>query len=104
MSEEVLDRLNFIKSAQTLGFTLDEIASVIAEKRRGQTPCARVREIVRRRLHELDERMAQMRRHRRELAAALAEWEKSHPQEAQEVTPLVPAGEAHDRLDHNFLG
>jgi DNA-binding transcriptional MerR regulator len=74
--EEVLERLDFIKRAQALGFTLDEIGRVIAEKRAGQTPCAEVREIVRRRLQELDERMAQMRRYRREVAAALAEWDK----------------------------
>src|SRR5262245_728246 len=74
--EDVLERLDFIKRAQTLGFTLDEIKRVIAEKRAGQTPCAEVREIVRRRLQELDERMAQMRRYRREVAAALAEWDK----------------------------
>jgi len=74
--EEVLERLDFIKRAQTLGFTLDEIGRVIAEKRAGQTPCAKVREIVRRRLQELDERIAQMRSYRREVAAALAEWDK----------------------------
>ncbi len=74
--EEVLERLEFIKRAQALGFTLDEIGRVIAEKRAGQTPCAKVREIVRRRLQELDERMAQMRSYRRQVAAALAEWDK----------------------------
>jgi MerR family transcriptional regulator, copper efflux regulator len=74
---EVLDRLAFIKQAQVLGFSLDEIKRIIAEKRAGQSPCAEVREIVRRRLSELDERMAQMRRYRRELAEALREWEKA---------------------------
>src|SRR5215510_4168147 len=63
--EDVLERLDFIKRAQTLGFTLDELGRVIAEKRAGQTPCAKVREIVRRRLQELDERIAQMRSYRR---------------------------------------
>lgn len=72
---EVLERLSFIKQAQVLGFSLDEIKRIIAEKRAGQSPCAGVREIVRRRLDELDERMAQMRRYRKELAHALDEWE-----------------------------
>ncbi len=73
----VLDRLEFIKRAQTLGFTLDEIKQIIAEKQAGKSPCAEVREIVRLRLHELDERMAQMRRYRKELGAALEEWDKA---------------------------
>jgi DNA-binding transcriptional MerR regulator len=74
---EVLERLDFIKRAQVLGFSLDEIKQVIAEKRAGQSPCAEVREIVRRRLRELDERMLEMKRYRKELAAALAEWDES---------------------------
>jgi MerR family transcriptional regulator, copper efflux regulator len=74
---EVLERLAFIKRAQVLGFSLDEIKRIIAEKRAGQSPCAEVREIVRQRLVELDERLAQMRRYRKELAQALGEWEKA---------------------------
>ncbi len=75
--EKVLDRLAFIKKAQTLGFTLDEIRRVIEESKAGESPCEEVREIVRYRLRELDERMAQMRRYRKELSAALEKWDKA---------------------------
>jgi DNA-binding transcriptional MerR regulator len=74
---EVLERLAFIKRAQVLGFSLDEIKQIITEARAGQSPCANVREVVRRRLAELDERMREMRRYRKELADALAEWDKA---------------------------
>lgn len=74
---DALERLAFIKRAQVLGFSLNEIKQIIAEKDAGQSPCAEVREVVRRRLHELDERMAQMRRYRKELAEALAEWDEA---------------------------
>jgi MerR family copper efflux transcriptional regulator len=74
---DVLDRLSFIKRAQMLGFTLDEIKQIIVEKRAGQSPCKNVREVVRRRLEELDERMKEMRRYRNELAAALKEWDEA---------------------------
>jgi len=73
---EVLDRLDFIKRAQTLGFSLDEIKRVITDWRAGQSPCAEVREIVRSRLADLDERMREMKRYRKELASALAEWDE----------------------------
>lgn len=76
-SPDVLTRLDFIKRAQVLGFTLSEIAQIISEKDAGQSPCRNVREIVRRRLEELDERMKEMRRYRNELAAALDEWDRS---------------------------
>ena len=75
-SPAVLERLDFIKRAQVLGFTLSEIARIIADKQAGRSPCAEVRAIVRRRLQELDERMRDMRRYRRELSQALDEWEK----------------------------
>ncbi len=74
---EVLERLDFIRRAQTLGFTLAEIRQIIVERQAGQSPCAAVREVVRTRLRELDERMREMKRHRRELAATLAEWEET---------------------------
>ncbi|HEX8139598.1 MAG TPA: MerR family DNA-binding protein [Pyrinomonadaceae bacterium] len=73
---EILERLAFIKRAQVLGFSLDEIKRVIEDARTGQSPCDEVREIVRRRLEELDERMREMRRYRRELAETLEEWDK----------------------------
>jgi MerR family transcriptional regulator, copper efflux regulator len=73
---DVLERLSFIKRAQVLGFSLEEVKHIIAESESGQSPCSGVREIVRQRLKELDERMAQMRRYRKELAGALDEWEK----------------------------
>ncbi|HVG39714.1 MAG TPA: heavy metal-responsive transcriptional regulator [Pyrinomonadaceae bacterium] len=74
---DVIERLSFIKRAQSLGFSLDEIRRVIADSRAGQSPCAEVREIVRRRLAELDERMKEMRRYRRELAGELRRWDET---------------------------
>ena len=76
-SPEILERLDFIKRAQVLGFTLSEIARIIADKQAGQSPCAEVRSIVRRRLQELDERMKEMRRFRSELSDTLEEWERT---------------------------
>ena len=74
--EGVLERLAFIKKAQTLGFSLDEIGRIIKDARNGESPCDDVREIVRRRLAELDERMREMRRYLTELAQTLEEWDK----------------------------
>lgn len=72
---EVLERIAFIKQAQVLGFTLDEIRQLIEEKQKGGSPCAEVRSVVRKRLGELNERIAQMIEYREQLAAELAEWD-----------------------------
>lgn len=74
---EVLERLAFIKRTQVLGFSLEEIRQIISEKSSAHSPCAAMREVVRRRLAELDERMAEMRRYRKELSEALADWEQA---------------------------
>ena len=72
----ILQRLDFIKKAQTLGFSLDEIRRIINDAQSGASPCAEVRKIVGQRLAELDERMREMKRYRKELAATLDEWNK----------------------------
>ena len=74
--EEVLERLAFIKQAQALGFSLEEIRRIVDDARKGESPCDEVREIVRRRMAELDERLRELQRHRRELQATLEEWDR----------------------------
>jgi DNA-binding transcriptional MerR regulator len=74
---DVLTRLDFIKRAQVLGFSLHEIKKIIADKQAGRSPCREVREIVRHRLDELDEKLKEIRRYRKELGAALARWEET---------------------------
>jgi DNA-binding transcriptional MerR regulator len=74
--EEVLERLAFIKRSQALGFTLDDIKRIIEDARKGQSPCDEVREIVRRRMEELDERLRELQRYRKELKHTLEAWDK----------------------------
>ncbi len=73
---DVLERIAFIKQAQTLGFTLDEIRSLIGQKRKGESPCLEVREIIRRRLDEINEKIDLLVRYRDEVTAALKGWDE----------------------------
>lgn len=75
--ERALQQLEFIKRAQALGFKLDEIKRILDESRAGQKPCAEVREIMRRRLAELDERLLLLHRFRAEVAQILQHWEST---------------------------
>jgi len=101
--ESVLERLSFIKKAQVLGFTLDEIRELIAHKRRGENPCGEVRSIVKGRLKELDERIAQMKQYRDELAAALKEWEKKGESEGH-VCGLIEGSLIEHPVEHRRVG
>ena len=74
--ESVIQQLLFIKRAQAIGFSLDEIAAILAESASGQLPCQAVRQMARRKLAELDERLKELKRHRAELAEMLDEWDE----------------------------
>ena len=71
-----MERLAFIKQAQALGFSLDEIRRIVEDARKGKSPCDEVREIVRRRMTELDERLRELHRYRKELKHTLEEWDE----------------------------
>ncbi len=74
---DALVTLEFIKRAQMLGFTLTEIKRIISESHSGESPCDEVREIVRQRLAELEERLRQMQLYHDTLAKTLRQWDKS---------------------------
>ena len=94
---EVVERLEFIRRAQVLGLTLSEISEVIHEKDTGHSPCAHVREIVRRRLDDLDQRLKEMKRYRNELASTLEQWEKAGDQKGHVCGHIEGA-----RIEHSL--
>jgi DNA-binding transcriptional MerR regulator len=98
--ESVLERLAFVKKAQLLGFSLDEIKQLIQHKRAGENPCAEVREIVKMRLEELNERIEQMVQYRDELTAALREWEKTGEAEGH-VCGLIEGSHIENGINHH---
>jgi DNA-binding transcriptional MerR regulator len=52
------ERLRFIASARALGFSLDEIAEILAARDNGIAPCQRVLDAIGERLDEIDRRIA----------------------------------------------
>jgi DNA-binding transcriptional MerR regulator len=65
--DDVLPVLHFVRAARQLGFTLAEIAEIVAIRRAGQLPCAHVQARLRQKATELDEM-------RRAVGAVLASW------------------------------
>lgn len=72
----VFERLDFIRKAQAIGFNLEEISRIIAEARQGLPPCAEVRRLAAEKLAELDYRLAELKRYRRELKETVEAWER----------------------------
>jgi DNA-binding transcriptional MerR regulator len=71
---EALDLLAFVRQAQRLGFTLPEIKEVVSIKRAGRAPCPHVRDLVRRKADDLDQRLRDLTEVRDSLRALLDGW------------------------------
>ncbi len=71
---ETVERVRFIKQAQELGFSLDEIGELLTTG--GADECRRVRDHLKVKLDELDERIRAMRDFRKSLAQRLAACER----------------------------
>lgn len=71
-SPEVLERLRFIKQAQTLGFSLAEIKDLL-DGYHGREECRRVAHLLKQKIAGLDQRMRAIRSLRATLSRYLAE-------------------------------
>ncbi len=66
-SDDALDVLGFVRSAQTVGLTLGEIREILAYRDRGEAPCAHVVDVIRRRAAMIEEQIAALERTQAEL-------------------------------------
>ncbi len=69
---EALERLQFIKKAQSLGLRLEDVREILDLTDRGRCPCGHVQRLLKARLQELREKIADMRTLERRLKGATA--------------------------------
>ena len=72
---EALRRVLLVRRALAVGFTLDELARVLAVRDSGAAPCKEVRALAAAKLGEVEERLAQLIELRDDLRAAVKEWD-----------------------------
>jgi DNA-binding transcriptional MerR regulator len=72
---DAVDLLAFVRQAQRLGFTLDEIKEIVAIQRSGRLPCPHVHGLVLRKRADLDRRLADLGEMRKRLDAVLRGWQ-----------------------------
>jgi len=66
---DVVNVLSFISRAKALGFSLEEVREILAVRRTGTEPCARVTKMIDRNLAGIDQRIAELSALRRQLRA-----------------------------------
>lgn len=69
-------RLRFIRTAQNLGYTLEEIRHILGLSGAGESPCQEVREILRQRVEENRQRLVDFIALQRRMEQALTRWEE----------------------------
>jgi MerR family mercuric resistance operon transcriptional regulator len=83
-SDESLRRLKFIRAAQAIGFTLDDVRALLGEG--GSAPCCDdVQQLIEDRLVEIDQRLKDLRHVRRVLQGALNTCQQSSPRSRCQV-------------------
>ena len=75
-TDAALEELQFIRKAQGLGFSLDEIGEILKLSRSGQVPCSHVLSLAHQHLAAVDERIRRLQKFRKQLAADVTKWEK----------------------------
>ncbi len=76
-SREALDRVRLIRRALGLGFTLDELASILAIRDSGGAPCRKVRRMAGEKLDQLDRRIEELVALRDQMKEMIADWDAS---------------------------
>jgi DNA-binding transcriptional MerR regulator len=71
-----LQRVRLIRRAIAVGFTLDELASVLNVRDSGGAPCMEVRALAAAKLSDIETRLREMAELRKELRTVLKEWDK----------------------------
>lgn len=95
-----IPRLRFIRRAQRLGYTLEEISDILATCGRGRSPCARVKDILRRRIEENRRKIEELVALQKRMEHALARWggmPECVPQ-GESLCHLIESSEPDERL------
>jgi MerR family Zn(II)-responsive transcriptional regulator of zntA len=89
----VVDRIHFIKRAQALGFSLDEIHELVHFNGKGGLQrCCRVRELLRDRLSDLETKLAELSGLRDTLETTLEQCELAVDTKNASACPVIKFG------------
>lgn len=72
---ETLERIQTVRRALALGFTLDELARLFRERDKGNLPCRAARDLAVAKLAELEWHLAEMLALRQTLRAITRDWD-----------------------------
>jgi MerR family transcriptional regulator, copper efflux regulator len=88
-SVDVLTRLAFIKRAQHLGLSLEEIRDILQVYDHGKPPCAEIEEKLQGKLLQIDNQVEQLLTLRSEIKGLLSGWQGIESQSQETICPII---------------
>lgn len=90
-SQDANSQVEFIKKAQALGFTLEEIKQILDVRDRGEKPCDLVQSLLNDKIEQLELKIQRMTSFKGELEQYRANWKNDSDikLEVREVCPLI---------------
>lgn len=92
-TDTTVEELRFVKKAQSLGFSLEEIGEILKLSRAGDTPCSHVLDLSRRHLAAVEERIQQLTRFRDQLAGEFAKWDGKREPTCRGLCQIIASAE-----------
>ena len=72
---EALQRVQLIRRALSVGFTLDELAKVLKVRDAGGAPCEEVRKLATQKLHNVQDQLCELTQLKDDLQETLKDWD-----------------------------
>lgn len=93
-SETAVEELRFVRKAQALGFSLDEVRDILDLTRAGQVPCSHVLSLAQQHLAAVEERIQQLEKFRAQLAAEISKWDGEAAQTCGGLCQIIQTADA----------
>jgi DNA-binding transcriptional MerR regulator len=78
-TQDAAERLEFVLKAKALGFTLDEARRILSLHDEGVIPCEHTRDFIKRKVREIDEKIAALASLKKTLSGVLKARFQKHP-------------------------
>lgn len=75
-SSEAFDRVQLIRSAIAIEFSVRELAQILDERDKGKAPCRKVHALATQKLSELDAQLNEIKALRKRLDSILKDWQR----------------------------
>ncbi|MEH2371692.1 heavy metal-responsive transcriptional regulator [Nostoc sp.] len=88
-SLDVLTRLAFIKRAQNLGLSLEEIGNILQVYDQGQAPCGEIKDKLEDKVLQIDQQIDQLLTLRSEIEGLLSGWKNISDRHKDTICPII---------------